>query len=80
MTDPYQRLAVAIIRQAMVDLQATDREVRQKAVAFLNNSPSLRSWCTLLDKDPAGAIAAISNDIYSDVDDDQSVRLSRRVS
>jgi hypothetical protein len=64
-----QRLATAIIRQAIVDLQAPSPHVRRRALRFLDNSASLRSWCQQLDLDPASAIAAIARDIRFTLDD-----------
>jgi hypothetical protein len=64
MDNPYRRLAVAIIRQAIIDLHSPSQDVRARAVSFLNNSASLRSWCTLLSLDPPLVIATISKDIY----------------
>ena len=52
--DAHQELAVAVIRQAMLDAvnPTAATRVRDGARAFLAGSPMLRQWCSVAGLDP----------------------------
>ena len=52
--DAYQELAVAVIRQALLDAGNPDESesVRVGAQTFLAGSPMLRQWCGVAGLDP----------------------------
>jgi hypothetical protein len=52
--DAHQELAIAVIRQAVVDATnpVAESRVRAGARAFLNGSPMLREWCGVAGIDP----------------------------
>jgi hypothetical protein len=53
-TDAHQELAIAVIRQAVIDATnpVAETRVRAGARAFLNGSPMLREWCGVAGIDP----------------------------
>lgn len=42
---PYQELAGAILRQALIDLQDPSRTVRRSAAEFLQGTETFGFWC-----------------------------------
>jgi uncharacterized protein (DUF2236 family) len=49
---PHQAIAAAVIRQAIVDLTHQSHSVRESAVRFFADSPSLLAWCAVASLDP----------------------------
>jgi hypothetical protein len=60
--DAHQELAVAVIRQAMLDATnpAAANRIRAGARAFLADSPMLRQWCSVAGLDPGIVIEKCS--------------------
>jgi hypothetical protein len=54
-----------MITQAYVDLRAEDPAVRQRAMAFFEESARLHVWCHMLNIDPAQGLLALGGEIAS---------------